>query len=267
MFREDVLLKISVVTPTLNRLNYLRECVESVLEQDYEPLEHVIVDGASTDGTVKYLESLHARYGDRIRWVSQPDSGISEAVNRGLRMARGDAINWIGSDDRMAPGAARTVAEYFLRHPEVLWLYGSYAEIDEAGRTRRLKKAPPYDRVRFLQTGYLCGPSVYVRMDLAKRAGLIREDLRYAMDYEWLLRMSEIAAPHSIEDVLAYFRWHSGCVTKTQRSAQIDEGSRVALRFARSRGERFLIAMAVLQNRCKSWLKPLFWDRFFHPAG
>jgi glycosyltransferase involved in cell wall biosynthesis len=258
-------LRFSIVTPTLNRMNYLRECIESVFEQDYEDVEHVIVDGGSTDGTVPMLESLCARYGAKIRWISEPDRGISDGVNKGLRMVTGDVINWIGSDDKLSKGALPMVARYFDENATALWLYGSYVMIDENGEFLQMRKATEFDYTRFLRTGYICGPSLFARAELARRVGPLREDLLYAMDFEWCLRMAGVAPPHKLDPVLAYFRWHPGSVSMARRIAQLDEGLAISLLYTRSGLERARVIASNRTIKAMAWVRRLAWR--FQPNG
>jgi glycosyltransferase involved in cell wall biosynthesis len=252
-------MRISIVTPTLNRAHYLRGCVESVLEQDYSDVEHVVVDGGSTDGTAALLRSLGARYGSRLRWVSRKDSGISDATNRGFEMASGDVLCTMGSDDRLLPGALARVASHFEQHPAVQWLYGGYQEIDTEGRFRRLRPARPYDRKRFIRTGYICGPSVFINSRIARQAGPWREDLKYCMDFEWLLRVAALADGRPLEAVLAQWRWHPGGITMRLRLAQLDEGLRVSLSYATGLLERAHIVLFYRLAKSWAWFKLFRW--------
>jgi len=251
--------RFSIVTATLNRMKYLRECVESVFEQGYEDVEHVIVDGGSTDGTVPILESLSTRYGNRIRWISEPDRGISDGVNKGFQMVTGDVINWIGSDDKLAKGALPMVARYFDDHPAALWLYGSYVMIDGNGDFLQMRKATEFNYRRFLRTGYICGPSLFVRAELARRVGPVREDLLYAMDFEWCLRMAGVAPPHKLDPILAYFRWHPGSVSMARRMVQLDEGLAISLAYARSGSERAQVIAFNRTIKAMAWVRRQAW--------
>jgi glycosyltransferase involved in cell wall biosynthesis len=246
-------LKISIATPTLNRLDFLRRCTRSVLGQDYEHVEHVVVDGASADGTVEFLQSLSAQHGDRVRWVSRPDKGISQAVNTAFGMATGDVVGWIGSDDCLTEGALRTASRYFEEYPQAQWLYGSFIIVDGEGRTIRLKRAREFNYRRLVRTGYICPPSVFVRQELIRRVGPLREDFRYAMDFDWCLRMAALATPHKVDDVLASFGWHRGSVTNACRLAQLDEGRRISQAFARNNWERAWIAAAYKFYKIRAW--------------
>lgn len=250
-------LKFSIITATLNRLDLLKRCAQSVLEQDYERVEHVIVDGSSTDGTLEFLMSLSDQHGGRIRWISRKDKGISEAINTGLSIATGDVIGWMGSDDGLLPGALRTVSRYLEDHPEALWVYGSHFIVDENGRKLRTMRTKEFNHPRFIRSAYgnVCGPSVFVRRELARTVGPVREDLRYTMDYEWCLRLANIAKPHRIAEFLAYFGWHDGSITKFHRLAQLDEGMRVSQAYACSDLERKWIAGAYRFYKLRAWAR------------
>lgn len=252
-------MKFSIVTPTLNREHYLRECIESVFAQDYENVEHVIIDGGSTDGTVSMLQSLNARYGGRIRWISEPDRGISHGVNKGFQIATGDVINWIGSDDKLARGALDTVANYFSAHPTVRWVYGSYDMIDGNGNFIKRKTPSEFNFRRFLRSGYICGPSLFIRTELVRDTGPVREDLLYAMDFDWCLRMAGISEPHKLDSVLTYFRWHPGSVSMGRRMVQLDEGLAISLGYARGTPERARIVAFNKLMKSLSWARRMAW--------
>jgi glycosyltransferase involved in cell wall biosynthesis len=259
-------MKISIITPTLNRVNYLQACIESVVNQSHTAVEHVVVDGGSTDGTVELLRSMSAKYGDRIRWISQRDNGMSEAVNHGLQMASGDVTGWFGSDDKLAEGALATVADYFTKNPSALWLYGSYVMLDGRGNFLQMKRAKPYNYKRFLRTGFICGPSVFVRAELAREAGPVREDLKYVMDFEWCLRLAAIAEPHKLDPVLAYYSWHPGSLTMTRRLEQLDEGLRSSLDYASGPGERVVLTAANKFYKVRAWVRRVPWRLGLYPG-
>src|SRR5512136_2069559 len=126
-------MKISVITPSYNQSAFLKETINSIASQEVNALvEHIIIDGGSTDGSVELLKSL----GDRVRWLSEPDHGQADAVNKGIRMATGEIIGWLNSDDLYLPGALKAVADYFRDHPECLWVYGRCSIIDDSGKKR-----------------------------------------------------------------------------------------------------------------------------------
>jgi glycosyltransferase involved in cell wall biosynthesis len=123
---------VSVVVPCKNDARYLPSALESILSQEYPHLECIVVDGGSTDETIDVLE----RYGDRIRWLSEPDHGAFDAVNRGWKLSKGEILAWLNADDLWAPDAVRTAVEVFERRPEVDVVFGTAGVVDEHGRLR-----------------------------------------------------------------------------------------------------------------------------------
>ena len=111
---------VSIVTPSFNQGRFIRETIESVLSQDYPAIEYMVIDGGSTDETVSILKS----YGNRIFWISEPDSGQSDAINKGWKRATGEILTWLNSDDVYLPGAIAKAADYLQRHPNVGVVYG-----------------------------------------------------------------------------------------------------------------------------------------------
>ena len=127
-------MRITVVTPSYNQARFLERTLRCIHEQqgDFE-LEHWVIDGGSTDGTVEMLE----QWKDKLQYVSEPDRGQSHALNKGLALATGDIICWLNSDDLLLPGALAKVADYFRSHAQVRWAYGRGITIDEHDREIR----------------------------------------------------------------------------------------------------------------------------------
>src|SRR5512138_1735166 len=115
----EALPKISVVTPSFNRVKFLEETIRSVLDQDYPNLEYIIVDGGSTDGSVEVIR----KYQDRLAsWVSEPDQGPYEAINKGFARSTGEIMAWIGSDDKYLPWTLQVVASAMSASPQIEWI-------------------------------------------------------------------------------------------------------------------------------------------------
>jgi glycosyltransferase involved in cell wall biosynthesis len=178
--------KISIITVTYNSEQYLEEAVTSVLSQDYAELEYIIIDGGSTDGTVEIIRR-HGAQDSRIRWVSEPDEGIADAFNKGLRLAQGELIGIINSDDSYAPGVFRAVAEALAADPGCDVVHGDMLRCQGELPLFRLVPAPVDERVWHEMP--LNHPATFVTRQAYERVGLFDNSLKIAMDYELVLRL------------------------------------------------------------------------------
>jgi glycosyltransferase involved in cell wall biosynthesis len=179
---------VSIVTPTLNSAGYLPDALASVANQRYPTIEHVVVDGGSTDGTGGLLETA----GPHVRWVSEPDRGQSDALAKGLAMAGGDIIGWLNADDFYEPGALAAVAGYLGSHPDVDVLYGDchYLYQDRLPVATRLVRARPFDLDDLLNRGcYIPQPTTFFRRRALDRVSP-DPSLHFAMDYELWLQLA-----------------------------------------------------------------------------
>ena len=121
-------LSISIITPSLNQGKFIERTIQSVLQQNVNiPVEYIVVDGGSTDGTLDILQ----KYSEKIKWISEPDRGQSDALNKGISMASGEIIGYLNSDDIYLPGTLQKVEDQFAMHPETNWVYGMAKMIDD----------------------------------------------------------------------------------------------------------------------------------------
>lgn len=185
-------LRISVVTAVLNRASTLQECLDSVRSQTHPDVEHVVVDGGSTDGTVQLLENTDPR---RVRWTSGKDGGLYEAVNKGIDLATGDVVGILGGDDVYAgPDTLARIAAAFDQ-PELASCYGDLVYVgDDGQRVVRSWVSSPFRPGRFLRGWMPPHPTFFVRRDVYARLGTYDTRFRIAADYELMLRYLERAA-------------------------------------------------------------------------
>lgn len=202
---------VSIVTPSYNQGRYIRATIESVLSQDYPSIQYIVIDGGSTDETVGILRE----YGDRIRWVSEPDGGQTNAINKGLRVAGGDLVAYLNSDDVYLPGAISRVVEAFARHPEADIVYGDFHAIDQCGGVIDRIKTIPFDpQILLYDANFICQPASFYRARLIEEIGDFDESLHYLMDYEFFLRAAKRrSAFRLLPQYLAAIRYHDQCKT------------------------------------------------------
>ncbi len=180
-------MKITIITVTFNAEKYLSTCIDSVIKQDYHNIEHIIVDGGSTDGTVAIIQS----YKEHIsRWVSEKDNGMYDALNKGIKMATGDVIGLLNSDDMLY--ATNTISEIVKSFTEqkVDSVFGDlvYVDPNETNRILRYWKGKIYKRLRFLWGWMPAHPTFYVRKEIIDQLGLYETHYYSACDYEFMAR-------------------------------------------------------------------------------
>ena len=176
----------SIITVTYNSSKYLAETMNSVLTQDFADFEYIIVDGGSTDGTLEIIKEFAAQNGC-IRWMSEPDNGISDAFNKGIALATGDVIGILNSDDTYSEGALSAVATVFTNDQSCDVVHGDMLRFQGDTSLYRLKPATVDDRIWHDMP--INHPATFVRRDTYKKVGLFDTKLKVAMDYELMLRI------------------------------------------------------------------------------
>jgi glycosyltransferase involved in cell wall biosynthesis len=233
---------VSIVTPTLNAERYLEACLGSVSEQRGVDVEHVVVDGGSTDRTLE----IARRFSD-LSVMQAVGAGQARAINLGLKSARGEVVAWLNADDLYyEAGTLELVAEHFAADPTLDVLYGDCQVIGPDGESLWWERPGGYDFRRLLRRGnYIAQPAAFVRRTVFERVSYLDESLEYAMDYDLWLRVRGMHvqyAPHT----LARFRWHP---ESKSGSSQI-QGWREFLRIVRKHGGGWTPEIAWAYARC-----------------
>lgn len=197
---------VSIVTPSFNQARFLEETIRSVLEQDYPAIEYIIVDGGSDDGSLEIIQ----RYAGQLTWwVSEPDRGQTDAINKGFVRARGDILAWLNSDDTYLPHAVAEAVNYLRSQPQVGMVYGDANLVDETGQIIGRFPAAQTD-YRRLRQGYVHIPqqASFFRADLWRRVGPLDPTFYFAMDYDLWVRLARLAPLVYQPRLWANFRLH-----------------------------------------------------------
>jgi glycosyltransferase involved in cell wall biosynthesis len=241
---------ITIITPCLNAAGTIGETLASVREQDYDgEVEHLVVDGGSTDGTLEILERAEG-----IRFTSGPDSGRPEAANKGTAMASGEVVGFLNADDRYEPGALALAGAAFVAHPEAEWVTGYCRIISAAGaEIRRPVTAYKNAFLRhfslplYLTQNFVSDPATFARRTALEAAGPLDERYAISHDYDLWLRLARRGDPVVLRRYLASFRMAEGSLSMAGFELQFGEHAEVARR--RGEGHRAAVAVNAAMSR------------------
>jgi glycosyltransferase involved in cell wall biosynthesis len=239
--------KISIITPSLNQKEYIEKTILSVREQNYPNYEHIIIDGKSTDGTLDILK----KFKNEITYISEKDTGQANAINKGLRMASGDILAFINSDDYYLPNTFNSIISAFQNH-SAGWLIGDYKIIDSLGNEihnfviKYKKTLREMDKIKlFYLANYIPQPSTFWKRNFFIASGYFNEKYTYAFDYEYWLRLYKIETPIIIRNELSAFRIHQSSKGSQDYELQLDEEIRI---LKEQRVDKFFIALHTINN-------------------
>jgi glycosyltransferase involved in cell wall biosynthesis len=199
---------VSIVTPSYNQASFLEKTIQSVLAQNSETIqiEYIIVDGGSNDGSLEIIQ----RYADRLAWwISEPDHGQTDAINKGFAHAHGEILAWLNSDDTYQPGAIAAAVAYFQANPQIGMVYGDANLIDETGQV--IGKFPAHQTdYRRLRQGYVHIPqqAAFFRANLWRQVGPLDPTFFFAMDYDLWVRLARLTRLQYLPQLWANFRLH-----------------------------------------------------------
>ncbi len=214
--------KISIVTPSFNQGKYIEDAIRSVKEQGYENFEHIIMDNCSTDNTLEVLRKY-----PHVKYVSEPDEGQSDALNKGFQRATGDIIGWLNADDYYLPGTFQKVNEIFSKAPDTDAIYSNVRFINGAGE--HLHNLTSHRPLKWLSLFYtfIQSTTLFFRREIVDSGILLDKDLNLLMDRDFYVRL--LYGGYKLKYVDAYFaafRWHetnkSGIPVKTRRESTLE---------------------------------------------
>lgn len=242
-------MKLSIITPSLNQAQFLEQTILSVLEQNYEPLEYIVIDGGSTDGSVDVIR----RYENHLTyWVSEKDEGQPDAINKGLKRATGDVVAYINSDDLYMPGAFAAVARYFREHTDCEWLCGDTIFFRDGDEETSLVEANvPKSAAHCLSWAYKAPqPGMFWKRALLESG--FDNRWRYCFDHELYVRL--LLAGHKCEHLpvtVASYRLHPSSKTVAEGDLFAGEFDQIAELYEgqlKGAGRRWSVATRFLRR-------------------
>jgi glycosyltransferase involved in cell wall biosynthesis len=209
---------VSVITPVYNGEAYLEGVIQSIQDQDYPNVEHIVLDDGSSDGTLDIIK----RYDGRIRWDSHENMGEARTVNKGFGMARGEVIAAVNSDDPLLPGAISKMVEHLLARPDVLAAYPDWIQIDGDGKVVQHIATYDYDYVNMLRWHHcMPGPGAFFRRALVEALGGRDTSFRYSSDFDFWLRAGLLGPLVRVPQTLATFRYHPSARSFSDRGLEM----------------------------------------------
>ncbi len=205
--------KISIITPSFNQGKYIERTIKSVLKQNYPNLEYIVMDGGSIDNTLRILK----KYSKKLKYISENDKGQTDAINKGLKMSTGEIIAYLNSDDTYEPDALKKIAIFFINNPKAKFVYGKGRHIGENDEFIEDYPSEPTDYLRLHPTCAICQPTAFWRRDLIDELGYFDAELKYAMDYDYWIRISEKYPLNFLYEYLGNTRFYKDTKTSGQR--------------------------------------------------
>jgi hypothetical protein len=210
---------VSIVTPSFNMGAYIEETIASVLAQDYPNLEYIVMDAGSTDGTLNVLK----KYEGRLQYVSQPDDGTADALNKGFAKSRGSMLAFLNADDTYQPGAISAAVGALSANPKVAMVYGEGVWVDERGEIIGHYPTGSFDRQRLERECFICQPAAFFRREPFEAIGGMDPKLHYTFDYDLWIRMARQFELRKIDKLLAASRLHPASKTVGSPKPMVDE--------------------------------------------
>lgn len=210
-------MKFSIITPCYNSKEYIEQCILSIKNQSYLNYEHIIVDGGSTDGTLEIIKQYEKTYS--MKWISEKDQGMYDAINKGFSMAEGDVFSWINADDCYMPWSLQAVADCMEKYPYVQWVTGIPTTFNIKGMLyfRSGYKVKTYNRKCIAKgehhirgKGAIQQESTFWRKQLWERVGNIDLRFKTAGDFDLWRRFAQYESLYTLNTILAGFRIRDG---------------------------------------------------------
>lgn len=216
----------SIITASFNQGRFIQRSIDSILIQKNITVEHIILDNCSTDETSECLQKYQAQPGGvDVKVIVEPDDGQTQAINKGFKLARGDVVCWLNTDEYYYPGVLENVSDYFLKHPEVDVVFGDCDFVGSTGQLVKRKKEFGFSRNMLLYYGcFLPSCSTFIRRRIIDDGFFLNESYRVCMDFEWYTRLAfnDYQFAH-FPQVFASFSWHNTNISLIQKVKRLEE--------------------------------------------
>lgn len=217
------MLSVSIITPSFNQAKYLEQTILSVLNQDYPRIEYIVIDGASTDGSVEIIE----KYAGKLAyWASEKDAGQADAINKGFARATGEVVAWLNSDDYYLPGAVRAAVKVFEENPDIVLVYGNMLAVDENGRTFNTLKYKQLSLEDLLCFEIIGQPAVFMRRSALQKTNGLDPAFHFLLDHLLWIQLAQHGKILHVDQTWSAARYHP----KAKNRAQAAEFGREAFR-------------------------------------
>lgn len=226
----------TIVTPSFNYHAYIREMLDSVVSQEGVTYEHLVFDAGSTDGTLDILREY-----EHVDLTVEPDKGMSDAINKGFKKAKGKWVMWLNTDDYLLPGALAKVKAFAEQQEQVDVIYGCWNFIGESGNYQRTMNVFPIQKTMLSQLCYIASTATFYRRESVMEEGhLLNVRFKYVMDGEFYNRLLHLGKKFAyLPQVLADFRVHDASLSLRHMQAKsIDENLDLQLQLSESRSIR-----------------------------
>lgn len=224
---------VTIVTPSYNQGRFIRRTIESVLSQDYENLEYLVIDGGSTDETLEILKE----YQGRLKFISEKDNGQSDAINKGFQMARGEIVAWLNSDDTYESGCIKRAVEELSGDENIGLVYGDgYITDEEDHKLKVFEYTQEFDFWKLTNFwDYIMQPAAFFRACFLKQIGYLNIGLKYCMDWDLWIRLASVSEVKYVPELWACSREYGETKTSTGGKERLAEITALLQRYSKKR--------------------------------